>query len=73
MSEIETLARFIVPLGQQVIDVLEITHVENGMPLLRLRIREGKRFTIFDIDPITATQLGEVMTRWGLKQDDHKT
>ncbi len=65
MSEIETLAQFVVPLGQQAIDIQQITHVEGGLPLMRLRIREGKRFTIFDIDPVTARQIGEVMNTWG--------
>ena len=61
MAEIIELARFTVPLGQQEIEVQQIEHTEGGMPLMRLRIREGKRFTIFDIDPVTAGELGAVL------------
>lgn len=65
MSVIESLAHFVVPLGQQDIEIQQITHVEGGLPLMRLRIREGKRFTIFDIDPVTADAIGQVMIQWG--------
>lgn len=68
MAEIIELARFTVPLGQQEIEVQQIEHTEGGMPLMRLRIREGKRFTIFDIDPITAHELGAVLQHWSVSQ-----
>jgi hypothetical protein len=68
MAEIIELARFTVPLGQQEIEVQQIEHTEGGMPLMRLRIREGKRFTIFDIDPITAQDLGAVLQHWAASQ-----
>ncbi len=68
MAEITALARFTVPLGQQEIEVQQIEHAEGGMPLMRLRIREGKRFTIFDIDPITARELGAVLQHWAAAQ-----
>lgn len=38
------------------------------MRLLRTRIREGSRFTVFDIDPITAEAWGEALTRWAREQ-----
>jgi hypothetical protein len=38
------------------------------MSLLRTRIREGRRFTVFDIDPETAAQWGEALTRWAQTQ-----
>ena len=38
------------------------------MSLLRTRIREGRRFTVFDIDPATAAQWGEALTRWAQSQ-----
>ena len=34
------------------------------MKLLRIRIRERKRFTIFDVDPATARTWGAAMQRW---------
>ncbi len=68
MAETVSLARFTVPLGQQEIEVQQIEHVEGGMPLMRLRIREGKRFTIFDIDPVTAGSLAAVLQQWAVAQ-----
>lgn len=38
------------------------------MRMLRTRIREGSRFTIFDIDPLTAEAWGEALTRWAREQ-----
>lgn len=38
------------------------------MRLLRTRIREGSRFTVFDIDPITAEQWGEALLQWARLQ-----
>ena len=40
------------------------------MKLLRVRIRERKRFTIFDIDPATAKEWGAAMERWAAGQSD---
>ena len=48
MTQISELAKFKVPLGSQEIELQQIDHVEGGMSLLRIRIREGKRFTIFE-------------------------
>lgn len=64
MAKIIELDKFIVPLGGQQIELQQIDHAEDGMSLLRIRIREGKRFTIFDIDPDTAEQWGRAMQRW---------
>jgi len=46
----------------------QIDHAEGGMSLLRVRIREGKRFTIFDIDPDTAAQWAATMQKWSETQ-----
>jgi len=35
---------------------------------MRVRIREGKRFTIFDIDPGTAEQWAHAMQQWADSQ-----
>jgi hypothetical protein len=64
MAKLIELAKFKVPLGNQEIDLQQIDHVEGGMSLMRIRIREGKRFTIFDIDPDTAINWAEAMQRW---------
>ncbi len=68
MTQIIELAKFKVPLGNQEIELQQIDHVEGGMSLLRIRIREGKRFTIFDIDPATAEQWAVAMQRWADSQ-----
>lgn len=65
MPNITNLERFRVPLGGQEIELAEVVHDAGGMPLLRVRIREKSRFTIFDIDPVTARSWGEAMRDWG--------
>lgn len=66
--QISELEKFKVPLGGQQVELQEIVHAEGSMPMLRIRIREGKRFTIFDMDPLTAKGLGEAMVRWAEAQ-----
>lgn len=68
MAQISELTKFKVPLGNQEIELQQIDHVEGGMSLLRIRIREGKRFTIFDIDPATAQLWAVAMQRWADSQ-----
>lgn len=68
MAQISELAKIRVPLGGQEIDLQQIDHVAGGMSLLRIRIREGKRFTIFDIDPATAEQWAAAMQHWAATQ-----
>ena len=69
MAEIRELTRFKIPLGGQDIELQQIDHAEGGMSLLRIRIREGKRFTIFDIDPATARQWASAMQDWAATQE----
>jgi len=66
--QIAPLERFKVPLGGQEIELQEVVHDAGGMRLLRIRIRERTRFTIFDIDPATARGWGEAMGRWAATQ-----
>lgn len=72
MAQISGLTKIKVPLGSQEIELQQIDHVEGGMSLLRIRIREGKRFTIFDIDPATAEQWASAMQRWAASQTKTK-
>ena len=39
------------------------------MSLLRIRIKEKSRFTVFDIDPVTAANWGKAMQQWAERQD----
>ena len=43
---------------------LEEVRFESGMRLMRVTIREGRRFTIMDIDAATAQNWGEAMKQW---------
>lgn len=70
MAQISAWAKFSVPLGSQQIELQQIDHIEGGMSLLRIRIREGKRFTIFDIDPDTARQWAQSMQSWADTQKE---
>lgn len=68
MSQITPLDRFRVPLGGQEIELQQHVHDAGGMSLLRTRIREGSRFTIFDIDPQTAEHWGQALLQWAREQ-----
>ncbi len=73
MPNIIELDKFKLPLGGQDVELQQIDHVEGGMSLLRIRIRENKRFTIFDVDPISAKQWGEAMIKWAASQTANET
>ena len=62
--QITPLERFKAPLGGEEIELQQVVHDAGGMKLLRIRIRERSRFTIFDIDPATARQWAAAMGRW---------
>ncbi len=68
--QITPLASLRSPLGGEEIELQEVRHDGGGMKLLRIRIRERKRFTIFDIDPATAKEWGAAMERWAAGQSD---
>lgn len=68
MAQVTPLDKFDVPLGGQTIELQEIVHAAGGMALLRLRIREGRRFTVFDIDPACARRWAAAMQRWAERQ-----
>lgn len=72
MAQITELENFRVPLGGQEVQLQQIEHAEGGMSMLRIRIREGKRFTIFDIDPLTARHWAQAMQQWAEAQPTHK-
>jgi len=68
MTQITELEKFSVPLGGQQVELQEIIHADGAMPMLRIRIREGKRFTIFDMDPLTVQEMAGAMQRWAAAQ-----
>jgi hypothetical protein len=67
MSE-ETVApldEFDAPYGRKV--KLEAVEYESGMRMLRLRIREGNRFTVMELDEAAARRWIATMTTWADK------
>jgi hypothetical protein len=68
VDKITSLDKFRVPIGNQEIELQQIEFAAGGVPLLRLRIREHRRFTIFDIDAVTAGHWAEVMENWSKQQ-----
>lgn len=68
MDKITPLDAFRVPVGNQAIELQQVEFEAGGMPMLRLRIREHRRFTIFDIDPVTANRWASVMAEWSRGQ-----
>ena len=63
-TRLTALAKLRAPLGGQEIELQQIEFEGGGMPLLRTRIREGSRFTVFDIDPVTAEAWARAMLDW---------
>ena len=64
MTALTPLASLTVPLGGQRIDLQEVDFGAGGMRLLRVRIREGRRFTVLDIDAQSARDWGNAMLAW---------
>lgn len=64
MSEptVTDLVRIEAPYTRNVL-LQQVAH-DSGMVLLRVRIREGRRFTILDIDAETARIWGGAMAAW---------
>jgi hypothetical protein len=68
LDSITKLDSFVLPIGKQQIELQQIDYESGGMPLLRVRIREGSRFTVFDIDPQSAERWADVMRDWVAKE-----
>jgi len=68
MTRLTPIASLRVPLGGQQIELQQLDHEAGGMSLLRTRIREASRFTVFDIDPQTALAWGQALVRWAEAQ-----
>ncbi len=70
MTSVTPLARLTVPLGGQQIELQEIEFQTGGLPFLRVRIREGRRFTVFDIDPDSARAWAQAMLAWAQRRGE---
>lgn len=65
MDHTTVLHTFRNPYGNQEIELQEVRYAAGGVPMLRIRIRErGARFTIFDMDPVTAQEWAQRMAAW---------
>ncbi|ROR32178.1 DUF6967 family protein [Inmirania thermothiophila] len=61
-QEIRDLGRLQAPYGREV-QVRELVY-DNGFRMLRLIIREGRRFTTVDLDPVSARAWAALLQRW---------
>jgi len=61
-STVTALDKFIAPYGREV--TLENVEYVNETCVLRIRIREGSRFTVMDVNPETAIRWANVMNDW---------
>lgn len=64
MPEITFLDKMRLPFGGQEVEFHHLAHEAGGVPFLRIRIRENKRFTIFDVDPASARKWSDLMQAW---------
>lgn len=68
MDQVIPIEKFTCPYGGQEVELQQMDYAAGGMSLLRLRIREGRRFTIFEIDPLTARRWAKAMDGWAQAQ-----
>ena len=68
MEHSTRIDRFTAPFGGQDIELAQVEYESGGMRLLRLRIREKHRFTIFEIDAATAARWAGAMLEWANAQ-----
>lgn len=68
MDRYTPIVQFTVPVTLQAIELQQRDCAAGGMPLLRTRIREKSRFTVFDIDPQSALIWGQALVHWAQAQ-----
>jgi len=71
LENVTKLDKFTAAPFRQEMELHSVDH-EAGFTTLRIRIREGKRFTVFDIDANTAAHWGKAMTDWAAAQGAEK-
>ncbi len=62
------LATFAFPFNKNV--ALKNVAQDNGVNWLRITIREGRRFTIIDLDPYSAAEFGAHLSAWAQEKQD---
>lgn len=68
MPSLTPLFKIRSPLGGQEIELQQVDHEDGALPLVRTRIRERSRFTVFDIDPATAQAWARALLEWAERQ-----
>lgn len=71
LDQVNSLEKFTCQPFRQEVELQQVDHAA-GYSSLRLRIREGKRFTIFDIDAQTAAHWAQALADWADKQGERK-
>ena len=61
------LTELTAPFGQNI--KLEQVLPADGVHMMRVRIQERSRFTVFDIDPVVADAWGRAMVDWASSTD----
>ena len=69
-AEVIDLGRTMAPWGREL--VVQALLYESGMRLARLRIREGRRFTVLDVDAPTARWLAESLEKALRSSEAHR-
>jgi hypothetical protein len=72
MTRTDSVAKLVVPLGGQEIELQTVDFGAGGPDFLRVRIREGHRFTVLDIDAATARAWSSAMAAWAAERLEGK-
>ena len=70
-EKIQEIAKLEAPFGREII-CQDVVH-ESGLRMMRVRIREGSRFTILDIDTPIAAEWGQIMEKWSTQAESGVT
>lgn len=60
-ADVTDLGTIAAPWGKEIL--VQALHFRSGLTLARLRIREGRRFTVLDVDEPTATALSALLSK----------
>jgi hypothetical protein len=58
----EEIDAFDAPWGKKI--VVQTVEYEGGLSMLRMKIKEGSRFTLLDLDADSARRLAKSLTAW---------
>ncbi len=60
-AEVTTVGKIDAPWSKEI--TVQALHFRSGLTLARLRIREGRRFTVLDVDEPTAALLSDMLAK----------